>query len=63
MFALIGAAARARAWRCCWWSRTWAQSLEIADRAYVLENGAIRFEGRPDELLASDGLRRAYLGL
>ena len=39
------------------------QSLEIADRAYVLENGAIRFEGRPDELLASDGLRRAYLGL
>ena len=39
------------------------QSLEIADRAYVLENGAIRFEGRPDELLASDELRRAYLGL
>jgi branched-chain amino acid transport system ATP-binding protein len=39
------------------------QSLEIADRAYVLENGAIRFEGRPAELLASDELRRAYLGL
>jgi branched-chain amino acid transport system ATP-binding protein len=39
------------------------QSLEIADRAYVLENGAVRFEGRPDELLASDELRRAYLGL
>ena len=39
------------------------QSLEIADRAYVLENGAIRFQGRPDELLASDELRRAYLGL
>ena len=39
------------------------QSLEIADRAYVLENGAIRFHGRPDELLASDELRRAYLGL
>ncbi len=39
------------------------QSLEIADRAYVLENGAIRFEGHPAELLASDELRRAYLGL
>ena len=39
------------------------QSLEIADRAYVLENGALRFAGTPDELLASDELRRAYLGL
>jgi len=40
-----------------------AQSLEIADRAYVLENGAVRFSGLPGELLASDALRRAYLGL
>jgi len=40
-----------------------AQSLAIAQRAYVLENGAIRFAGAPDELLASDALRRAYLGL
>ena len=39
------------------------QSLDIADRAYVLENGAIRFAGLPAELLASDALRRAYLGL
>jgi branched-chain amino acid transport system ATP-binding protein len=39
------------------------QSLEIADRAYVLENGSVRFSGAPDELLASDELRRAYLGL
>jgi len=39
------------------------QSLEIADRAYVLENGSIRFSGLPAELLASDELRRAYLGL
>jgi branched-chain amino acid transport system ATP-binding protein len=39
------------------------QSLEIADRAYVLENGAMRFAGLPAELLASDALRRAYLGL
>ena len=39
------------------------QSLEIADRAYVLENGSVRFSGKPDELLDSDELRRAYLGL
>ena len=39
------------------------QSLEIADRAYVLENGSVRFAGLPADLLASDELRRAYLGL
>ena len=39
------------------------QSLEIADRAYVLENGSMRFSGKPDALLGSDELRRAYLGL
>ena len=40
-----------------------AQSLDIAQRAHVLENGAVRFAGTPDALLASDELRRAYLGL
>jgi branched-chain amino acid transport system ATP-binding protein len=39
------------------------QSLEIADRAYVMENGSLRFAGTPAELLASDELRRAYLGI
>ena len=39
------------------------QLLEIADRAYVLENGSLRFAGRPAELLASPDLKRAYLGL
>jgi branched-chain amino acid transport system ATP-binding protein len=39
------------------------QSLEIADRAYVLENGQIRFSGTPGELLASAELKRAYLGM
>jgi branched-chain amino acid transport system ATP-binding protein len=39
------------------------QSLDIADRAYVMENGAIRFSGTPVELLASDTLRQAYLGM
>jgi branched-chain amino acid transport system ATP-binding protein len=40
-----------------------AQSLEIASRAYVMENGAIRFSGSSQDLLSSDELRRAYLGL
>lgn len=39
------------------------QSLEIADRACVLENGSMRFSGTPEALLGSDMLRRAYLGL
>ena len=39
------------------------QSLEIADRAYVMENGLIRFTGKPAELLARDTLRQAYLGM
>lgn len=38
-------------------------SLEIADRAYVMENGAIRFQGTSQELLASDSVRQAYLGV
>jgi len=40
-----------------------AQSLEIAQRAYVLENGAIAFHGTPGQLLANGELKRAYLGL
>lgn len=39
------------------------QSLEIAGRAYVIENGAIVFSGTPAELLANSKLKRAYLGI
>ena len=38
-------------------------SLEIADRAYVLENGHISLQGNSAELLQSDYVRKAYLGL
>jgi branched-chain amino acid transport system ATP-binding protein len=38
-------------------------TLETADRAYVLENGRICLEGDCDELLQSDYVRKAYLGL
>jgi len=39
------------------------QTLEVAQRAYVLENGAIVFHGTPGELLANSELKRAYLGI
>jgi len=38
-------------------------ALEIADRAYVLENGRVVLEGACDKLLQSDHVRKAYLGL
>jgi len=38
-------------------------TLEIADRAYVLENGRVSLEGDCAELLQSDHVRKAYLGL
>jgi branched-chain amino acid transport system ATP-binding protein len=39
------------------------QSLEIADRAYVLENGTVALEGPARDLLADPALKRSYLGL
>ncbi|HKB62328.1 MAG TPA: ABC transporter ATP-binding protein [Burkholderiales bacterium] len=39
-----------------------ALAFEIAARAYVLEEGRIAAEGRPQELLAQADIRRAYLG-
>jgi branched-chain amino acid transport system ATP-binding protein len=38
-------------------------TLEIADRAYVLENGRIVSEGKSRELLKNDHIKKAYLGL
>jgi branched-chain amino acid transport system ATP-binding protein len=40
-----------------------AASLKIASRAYVLENGSVTLSGTGAELLADDGVRKAYLGL
>ncbi len=39
------------------------QVLQVVDRAYLLETGRIRMSGAADELLASDEIRKAYLGL
>jgi branched-chain amino acid transport system ATP-binding protein len=39
------------------------QTLETADRAYVLENGQIVLEGKGRDLLQNEQVRTAYLGL
>ena len=38
-------------------------ALELARRAYVLDEGRIVAEGAPSDLLARDDLRRVYLGV
>ncbi len=39
------------------------RSLSLCDSAYVLEHGHVVMQGGGAELLANEGLRRAYLGL
>ena len=39
------------------------QSLDVANRAYILENGAVVLEGKPDNVRDDPHLKRAYLGL
>ena len=38
-------------------------ALEIADRAYVLENGRIVLEGESKKVLENDDIKKTYLGL
>jgi len=38
------------------------RALRLSQRAYVLENGAVRLEGASDRLLADEGIKRAYFG-
>ncbi len=39
------------------------QSLEVASRAFILENGVFALQGKASDLAASDELRKAYLGM
>ena len=38
-------------------------ALSLADRAYVISNGQIVFEGAPDALLADEDLGRRLMGV
>lgn len=40
-----------------------AEALTLADRAYVLQTGRIVMSGKAADIMADDGVRRAYLGL
>jgi branched-chain amino acid transport system ATP-binding protein len=39
------------------------QSLDIADRAYVLEQGAVQMSGKASEMRTNSELKKSYLGL
>lgn len=39
------------------------KGLEIADRAYVLENGRVKMEGDRKSILDEESIKKAYLGL
>jgi branched-chain amino acid transport system ATP-binding protein len=39
------------------------QVLKVVDRAYLLEIGRIKSTGIAADLLASDDIRKAYIGL
>jgi branched-chain amino acid transport system ATP-binding protein len=39
------------------------QSLEIADRAYILEQGRIAMSGAGPDLIQNPGLKKSYLGM
>ncbi len=38
-------------------------ALQISDRAYVMETGAIVAEGKARELIENDEIRKSYLGM
>ncbi|MBO6827455.1 MAG: LPS export ABC transporter ATP-binding protein [Sneathiella sp.] len=38
------------------------ETLEIIDRAYILNDGHVIMEGNPSEIVADEGVRRVYLG-
>ncbi|MBN1838395.1 MAG: ABC transporter ATP-binding protein [Spirochaetales bacterium] len=40
-----------------------SQALEIADRAYLLENGSVALEGSGAGMLGDEHVKKAYLGL
>lgn len=38
------------------------ETLQIVDRAYIIHDGGVLFEGAPDDVLKSEDVRRVYLG-
>ena len=38
------------------------ETLEVIDRAYIMHSGQVLTEGRPEEIVANEDVRRVYLG-
>ena len=38
------------------------ETLDVVDRAYILHDGQVLMEGRPEEIVANSEVRRVYLG-
>ena len=38
------------------------ETLDIIDRAYIMHDGQVLMEGRPDEVVENEDVRRVYLG-
>ena len=38
------------------------ETLALTDRAYIIQSGKVLTEGRPDEIVANEDVRRLYLG-
>jgi branched-chain amino acid transport system ATP-binding protein len=39
------------------------KALQVADKVCVMQNGSIVLEGRPQDLLDSEEIKKAYLGI
>ena len=38
------------------------ETLDVVDRAYILHDGQVLMEGRPEEIVSNSDVRRVYLG-
>ena len=38
------------------------EALDIVDRAYIINEGAVLMEGAPSDIVSHDEVRRVYLG-
>jgi len=37
-------------------------AMKVADYAYVMETGSLKLQGKPEDVMRSEDIRRAYLG-
>jgi lipopolysaccharide export system ATP-binding protein len=38
------------------------ETLDVIDRAYIIHEGSVLFEGKPNDIVNNDDVRRVYLG-